>query len=96
MLPNPPEPLPVALSSSTSTILGWSLSFLIYFLVILIVTFTLQSDKNRDIKYTAQKKNLLNITLVERTKKGIQRPKKKKVVKKKTTVQKPKPKKSTH
>lgn len=82
-------------SSSTSTILGWSLSFVIYLAVILTTAYMLQSSKNQDIKYTAQKKNLLNITLVERTKKSVQRPKKKKIVKKKKTVQKPKPKKST-
>ena len=82
-------------SSLTSTIIGWSLSICIYLLVVLLGIFMLQSHNTKTIKYTASKKNLLNVTLVERKKKKTIKKKKKKIVKKKKTVSKPKPKKKT-
>jgi len=85
-------------SSSTSTIVGWTLSFIIYFIILALGIYMLQSHNTKTIKYTASKKNLLNVTLVERKEKKIVKKKKKqKIVKKKTTVDKPKtaPKKKT-
>ncbi len=84
-------------NSSTSTILGWTLSFVIYFTIIVIGAYALQSHSTKIVKYTASKKNLLNVTLVERKKQKVIKKKKQKIVKKKTTVQKPKsaPKKKT-
>jgi len=76
-------------SSSTSTIVGWTLSVLIYMIVVTIGIYMLQSHNTKMIKYTANKKNLLNVTLVERKVKKVIK-KKKKIVKKKTTVSKPK------
>ena len=78
-------------NSSTSTIVGWTLSFVIYFIVVAIGAYMLQSHNTKTIKYTASKKNLLNVTLVERKEKKTIKKKKQKVVKKKTTINKPKP-----
>ena len=78
-------------SSSTSTIVGWTLSFSIYFIVVAVGTYMLQSHNTKTIKYTASKKTLLNVTLVERKEKKTIKKKKQKVVKKKITVNKPKP-----
>jgi len=79
-------------SSSTSTIVGWTLSFVIYIVIVVIGAYMLQSHNTKTIKYTANKKNLLNVTLVERKeKKVVKTKKKKKIVKKKTTVNRPKP-----
>jgi protein TonB len=78
-------------SSSTSTIVGWTLSFTIYFIIVAVGIYMLQSHNTKIIKYTASKKNLLNVTLVERKEKKVVKKKKKKIVKKKTTVNKPKP-----
>ncbi len=75
-------------SSSTSTIVGWTISFLIYILIVLSGTYMLESHNTKNIKYTASKKNLLNVTLVERTEKKIRKKKKQKIVKKKRTVSK--------
>jgi len=75
-------------SSSTSTIVGWTLSFLLYFLFVATSIYMLQSNDTKIVKYTASKKNLLNVTLVE--KKVVRKITKKKIVKKKTTVNKPK------
>lgn len=79
-------------NSSTSSIIGWTLSFVIYFIVIILCAYMIQSNYTKNIKYTASKKNLLNVTLVERktTKQTVQ--KKKKIVKNKTTVNQEKPK----
>ncbi len=77
-------------SSSTSTIVGWTISFLIYILIVLSGTYMLESHNTKNIKYTASKKNLLNVTLVERTEKKIRKKKKQKIVKKKRTVNRPK------
>ncbi len=79
-------------SSSMSTLVGWTLSFIIYILILVIGTYMLQSHNSKVIKYTASKKNLLNVTLVERKEKKLSNKKKKKIVKKKKTVDKPKPK----
>ena len=78
-------------SSSTSTIVGWTLSFTIYLLIVAVGIYMLQSHNTKIVKYTASKKNLLNVTLVERKEKKIVKKRKKKIVKKKTTVNKPKP-----
>ena len=78
-------------SSSTSTIVGWALSFAIYFAIVAVGIYMLQSHNTKIIKYTASKKNLLNVTLVERKEKKVVKKKKQKIVKKKTTVNKPKP-----
>jgi len=78
-------------SSSTSTIVGWTLSFIIYFIIVAVGIYMLQSHNTKTIKYTASKKNLLNVTLVERKEKKVVKKKKQKIVKKKTTVNKPKP-----
>ena len=78
-------------SSSTSTAVGWTLSFIIYFIILAVGIYMLQSHNTKTIKYTASKKNLLNVTLVERKdKKIVKKKKKQKIVKKKTTVNKPK------
>jgi protein TonB len=84
-------------SSSTSTIVGWTLSFIIYFIIVAGGIYMLQSHNTKTIKYTASKKNLLNVTLVERKEKKVVKKKKQKIVKKKTTVNRPKtaPKKKT-
>ena len=73
-------------STSTSTIVGWTLSFVIYFAVVAVGIYMLQSHNVKTIKYTASKKSLLNVTLVERIEKKITKKKKRKIVKKKTTV----------
>ncbi len=78
-------------NSSTSTIVGWTLSFIIYFFIVALGIYMLQSHNTKIIKYTASKKNLLNVTLVERKEKMVVQKKKKKVVKKKKSVNKPKP-----
>jgi protein TonB len=84
-------------SSSTSTIVGWTLSFIIYILILISGVYILQSHNNKLVKYTASKKNLLTVTLVEKKEKRVQKKKKVKVVKKKKTISKPKtaPKKKT-
>ena len=82
-------------STSTSSLIGWALSFLIYILILIGAVFALQSHITKNVKYTASKKNLLNVTLVERKVKKQNRVKKKKVVKEKTTVAKKTPKKNT-
>ncbi len=84
-------------SSSTSTIVGWTLSFIIYILILISGIYILQSHNNKLVKYTASKKNLLTVTLVERKEKKVQKKKKVKIVKKKKTISKPKavPKKKT-
>jgi len=78
------------LSSSTSTIVGWTLSFIIYILILISGVYILQSHNNKLVKYTASKKNLLTVTLVERKEKKVQKKKKVKIVKKKKTINKPK------
>lgn len=79
-------------NSSTSTTVGWSLSFILYFLILFGGAYALSKQNTKIINYTASKKNLLNVTLVERQEKKVTQNKKiKKVVKKKTTVNKPKP-----
>ena len=81
------------LSSSTFSLIGWSLSVLLYIFILIGVSFMLQSSLKKDIKYTPNKKKLLNITLVERQNKNQEQLKKKKVVKKKNQeVKKDKPK----
>ena len=50
----------------------------------------LQSHNSKVVKYTASKKNLLTVTLVERKEKKVLKKKKVKVVKKKKTISKPK------
>ena len=52
-------------NSSTSTVVGWTLSFIIYFLIVAVGAYMLQSHNTKVIKYTASKKNLFNVTLVE-------------------------------
>jgi len=78
-------------SSSASTIVGWTLSFIIYLLFVALGVYMLQSHNTKTIKYTASKKSILNVTLVERQENKPIKKKKKKIVKKKTTVNKPKP-----
>jgi len=78
-------------SSSISTIVGWTLSFVIYLSIVALGAYMLQAHNTKIIKYTASKKNLLNVTLVERKEKKVIKKRKKKIVKKKTTVNKPKP-----
>jgi len=77
-------------SSSTSTIIGWTLSIIIYICVLIAGIYILQSEKINNLKFTASKKNLLNVTLVERKKVKVIRYKKKKVVKKIKTIDKKK------
>jgi len=79
-------------NSSTSTLVGWILSFVLYFIILGIGIYALQTHNIKNIKYTASKKNLLNVTLVERLEKKVIKKKKQKIVKKKTTINKPKPK----
>jgi protein TonB len=79
-------------NSSTSTIVGWTLAFVIYIIILIFGAYMLQSHNQKIVKYTANKKDLLNVTLVERKVKKVEKTKKKKkIVKKKTTVNKPKP-----
>lgn len=78
-------------NTSTSTLVGWTLSFILYFIILGVGVYALQTHNVKNIKYTASKKNLLNVTLVERQEKKITKKKKKQIVKKKTTVNKPKP-----
>jgi len=78
-------------NSSTSTLVGWTLSFILYFIILGIGIYALQTHNVKNIKYTASKKNLLNVTLIERKEKKIVKKKKQKIVKKKTTINKPKP-----
>jgi len=75
-------------NSSTSTIVGWTLSFILYFLILSAGIYALQTHNIKNTKYTASKKNLLNVTLVERKEKKVVKKKKQKVVKKKTTINK--------
>lgn len=77
-------------NSSTSTLIGWTLSFILYIVILSFGIYTLQVHHQKVIKYTASKKNLLNVTLVERKNKKVVKKKKQKVVKKKTTISKPK------
>ncbi len=77
-------------SSLTSTVVGWTISLVLYFIILMVGAYALQSNQTKIIKYTAHKKTLLNVTLVERKKHQVEKKRKKKVVKKKTTVQKPK------
>jgi molybdopterin-guanine dinucleotide biosynthesis protein A len=79
-------------SSSTSTIVGWTLSITLYIFLLTLGIYILQTEKIKNIKYTASKKNLLNVTLVERKKQKIVKKKKLKVVKKIKTIDKEKPK----
>jgi len=79
-------------SSSTSTVVGWTLSIILYISLLTLGIYILQIDKSKNIKYTASKKNLLNVTLVERKKEKTVKKKKEKVVKKIKTVDKEKPK----
>lgn len=79
-------------SSSTSTIVGWTLSIILYISLLTLGVYVLQIEKSKNIKYTASKKNLLNVTLVERKKESVVKNKKEKVVKKIKTVDKEKPK----
>ena len=78
-------------SSSTSTLVGWTLSLIIYFGIVVVVAYMLHSYNTKAIKYTASKKNLFSVTLVERREKKVVKKRKLKVVKKKTTVNKPEP-----
>ncbi|WP_024953859.1 TonB C-terminal domain-containing protein [Sulfurospirillum arcachonense] len=78
-------------STSNSSIVGWTLSFILYFIFLSIGIYVLQSHNIKNQKYTASKKNLLNVTLVDRKNKKTIKKKKQKVVKKKNTVDKPKP-----
>lgn len=84
-------------SSSNSTIVGWTLSVLVYVCIVAVGAYMLKSHNAKIIKYTASKKNLLSVTLVERKEKKVVQKKKKKIVKKKKTIDKPKtsPKKKT-
>lgn len=70
-------------NSLTYTIVGWTLSFVIYFLIIVSIVYMLQSHNKKVVKYTASKKTPLVVTLVERQEKKM--PKKQKIVEKKTT-----------
>lgn len=79
-------------SSSTSSIVGWTLSFLLYFTLITIGIYILQTHNVKIVKYTASKKNLLNVTLVERKEAKPVEKKEKKIVKKIETVNKETPK----
>ena len=67
-------------SSSNTSIIGWILSFILYFSILFVGVTMLQQHMQKVQKYTASKKNLLTVTLVERKKAP---PKKKKIVKKK-------------
>ena len=78
-------------NSSTSTLVGWTLSFALYFIILGVSIYALQVHNVKNIKYTASKKNLLNVTLVERKEKKVTKNKKQKIVKKKTTINEPKP-----
>ncbi|WP_458701055.1 TonB C-terminal domain-containing protein [Sulfurospirillum sp. 1307] len=77
-------------NTSTSNMFGWSISIIIYVCILFGVAYTLESTKNKELKYTAQKKNLINITLVDRKKTTPKKVKKRKIVEKKTTVKKEK------
>ena len=66
-------------SSSTSTIAGWTLSFIIYFIIVAVGIYMLQSHDAKTVKYTASKKNLLNVTLVEKKEKKVVKKKKRKL-----------------
>lgn len=79
-------------SSSTSSIVGWTLSFILYFIFLSIGIYVLQENAMKITKYTASKKNLLNVTLVERVQEKVVKKKEVKVVKKVETVNKEIPK----
>jgi len=79
-------------SSSTSSIVGWTLSFILYFTFLSIGIYVLQTNAMKIAKYTASKKNLLNVTLVERQQEKVVKKKEEKVVKKVETVNIEKPK----
>jgi len=72
-------------SSLTSSMAGWTLSFIIYFLIVAVGSYMLQSHNTKAIKYTASKKTPLVVTLVKREEK------KEKTVKKSTTIKKSEP-----
>ena len=77
-------------NETSSKYIGYLLSFLLYFLILFTIVSLIQEQNQKIQKYTASKKNLLNVTLVEREKAPI---KKKVVVKeKKNVVQKEIPK----
>jgi len=82
-------------------LIGFSLSTLLYLVVILSLAFYLQEKIRKNIDYTVNKKSVLDVTLVKRKpKKIIKNSKKqrkktiKKTTKKKKIITKPKPKKS--
>lgn len=78
-------------STSVSTVVGWTLAILLYVSLLSAGVYQLQHNSQRAQKFTAQKKNLLNVTLVERKETKEKVPKKRKVVKEKKSVDKPKP-----
>lgn len=78
-------------STLNYSIVGWTLSVVIYISIVITSAYMLQYHNAKTVKYTAVKKNLLNVTLVDRKEKKIVQNKKKRVVEKKSTVAKPKP-----
>jgi protein TonB len=72
-------------SDTSSTYVGWTLSFLLYLFVLFVAILMLKESTFKVEKFTASKKNLLNVTLVERQK---SEPQKKKIVKKVESVAK--------
>lgn len=69
--------------SKTFTLVGWTLSFFLYGVVLFVIITFIKDNSIKLEKYTASKKNMLNVTLVERKKES---PKEKKIVKKKESV----------
>lgn len=70
-------------SETSSKYIGWTLSFFLYFCILLVLISFIQDQNQKIQKFTASKKNLLNVTLVQRDKTPI---KKKKIVKEKKTI----------
>ncbi|MBL0686585.1 MAG: TonB C-terminal domain-containing protein [Sulfurospirillum sp.] len=70
-------------SSSISTITGWTLSFALYFIIIIFGTYMLQIDSTKIVKYTASKNSILNVTLIDRQVKKVVKKKEKPIKEKK-------------
>lgn len=70
-------------NETSSKYLGWLLSFILYFFILFLFISFIQKQNLQMQKFTASKKNLLNVTLVEKKKNPI---KKKVLVKKKESV----------
>lgn len=79
-------------NSATSSIVGWALSVILYLTLVMTMAYFLAQHNAKLLKYTANKKNLLTVTLIEPQTRQKVPQKIKKVVKKIETVNKETPK----